>query len=65
MITPPCKDCADRKTDCHAKCEAYRAYRAEVEARREERFAGQYYSESGKKSEREKLNNRKRGRWTV
>lgn len=29
-MTPPCKGCAERAVGCHAVCEKYQAYRAEM-----------------------------------
>lgn len=34
-IKPPCKDCADRDVGCHARCEKYLAYRAELDGIKE------------------------------
>ena len=37
--TPPCKDCGDRFTACHDKCEKYKAWKSrldEVNKRRKE-----------------------------
>lgn len=31
----PCRDCVDRKVGCHAECERYAAYKAELRAERE------------------------------
>lgn len=30
----PCKDCPNRHTACHDRCEHYKAYKAELEAQR-------------------------------
>ena len=30
VIYPPCKDCENRKPNCHGKCEDYKAYKEEV-----------------------------------
>ena len=38
----PCKDCPDRYSGCHAKCERYREFRRELDERnkriREQKF---------------------------
>lgn len=31
-MNAPCYGCQDRKPDCHAKCAAYKSYRAEMDA---------------------------------
>lgn len=31
-MNAPCYGCQDRKPDCHAKCAAYKSYRAEIDA---------------------------------
>lgn len=33
--TAPCKDCSDRHPNCHSKCEKYKEFRRELEARAE------------------------------
>ena len=38
-MKPPCKDCAKREVGCHAKCEEYAKYRAEIDATREAKKA--------------------------
>lgn len=30
----PCKDCTERHSGCHGKCELYRAYRDDIENRK-------------------------------
>lgn len=32
-MKPPCKNCADRTVGCHAGCERYREFRAEIDSR--------------------------------
>lgn len=29
----PCKDCKDRKVGCHSKCEKYKSFREDLEAK--------------------------------
>ena len=29
-VKAPCKDCVNRKSGCHSKCEAYQSFRAKV-----------------------------------
>ncbi len=37
---PPCgKDCPDRVVGCHAVCDKYQAYRAEIDAKRPQLYA--------------------------
>ena len=31
MYTPPCKDCTERKANCHSWCEKYTAWKREVQ----------------------------------
>ena len=38
LATGPCKGCVAREMGCHAKCEAYIAFRAECDALAEERL---------------------------
>lgn len=33
-MTVPCYHCPDRQAGCHAKCAAYRAFRAELDERK-------------------------------
>ena len=63
-MTAPCKDCPNRHPLCHAECEQYLAYKAEREARREERRitrdVAAVRSTSYLKYERMKLNHDKK-----
>lgn len=44
-IPSPCKNCPDRQTACHGKCEKYAAFRAKVDAIAEERKIDREYNE--------------------
>lgn len=45
LVQSPCKDCPDRETGCHGKCEKYAAFRAECDAQAEERKNDREYNE--------------------
>lgn len=46
-VKPPCKDCADRTVGCHAGCERYQAFRAEIDGRpRQRRDAADFLREN-------------------
>lgn len=35
-ITSPCKDCRERKPNCHASCEKYEQYKLDIQQIRDE-----------------------------
>ena len=63
-MTPPCKNCPDRRTGCHGECEQYLAYRAEREAVYADRISIRNASDARSatylKWERKNLNSQKR-----
>lgn len=56
----PCYDCTKRSQDCHSNCEAYAAYRAELdeknrlkfEAKQQERLIDDYLADKHSKLKR-------------
>lgn len=47
MKISPCKDCKERHEKCHADCEKYKAFQAELKATKDwlkEQLGGEYYS---------------------
>lgn len=66
MTVIPCKPyCPGRSAECHGTCEAYKAYRAEMDAQREARLRtaqGLYVSETKEQFRRRKAKDKRDGR---
>lgn len=58
----PCKDCTHHDSDCHAKCELYKEYRAVKDAERKEREKRCYIAWQLNAFEREKYKRIKNSR---
>lgn len=63
----PCKPgCHDRSAECHGKCQAYKAYRAEMDAKRDARakdsaiYISQAKMRSIRKNERQRMQGRRK-----
>ena len=40
-VSAPCKECTDRESGCHGRCEKYKAYKAATEELREQQKRNQ------------------------
>ena len=62
-MTPPCKSCNDRYATCHSECEAYKAYRAEMDRQLEEKRMTAYPYEALDRNYTRKLKRRRNPRF--
>lgn len=59
-MTQPCYKCQDRRQNCHARCEKYTAFRAELDKQREYNKQFQFIDPMPHSHEMEKKNRRRK-----